>query len=81
MKKMMLVLAAALGLGALAGCGSSEECSAFSTVMSDKCTSAQACCTSSQCRYVVQPGDKEFKCDGTTCTSAATMLVNYCNGQ
>jgi hypothetical protein len=78
MKKMMMLLGC-LGMFALAGCGSSEKCSPFSAAATGltKCTNVQACCTDTQCRYTAD-GGKEWKCSGTDCTSAATMLVSDC---
>lgn len=78
MKRVLLGVFAATSV-LLAGCGSPEQCSGFTAAPSGgKCTQVQACCTSTQCRYTAA-GGKEWKCNGTDCTSAATQLVNDCS--
>jgi hypothetical protein len=45
---------------------------------SSACGTFQACCTVRQCYYVYD--GKEYQCDGTDCTDAATQLANdMCN--
>jgi hypothetical protein len=45
--------------------------------------SVQACCTGSQCKYVVGASDagtggQDFPCDGTNCLTATQRVRDYC---
>ena len=52
-----------------------EQCS-FAYTCSATGSEMEACCTSTQCRYLI--GDKEFLCDGLNCSDAAKKAVDYC---
>lgn len=73
--KALLLGFGLLGTMCLAGCGSSEECKAFTTCAKTG-EQVSACCTTSNCKYTV--GSKQFPCDGTDCASAAQSLTSYC---
>jgi hypothetical protein len=52
-----------------------EECA---NVRDCNGTAYDACCTPSQCKYVI--GDEEFICNSTSdCTDAAIDATAYCN--
>jgi hypothetical protein len=72
----MLVLMFAVGCGKeIAEIADPENCqNVYNCDYTDE--EIQACCTASQCRYIV--GDKEFTCDGTNCNDAAEDVANYC---
>ncbi len=69
-----LILAA--GLSACGGGGGNETCSGFGSACPAGGT-LQACCTSTQCRYVASDGSN-FPCNGTDCTSAAQKATMWC---
>ena len=72
-----IALVSALLSGLCMSCVAPEQCSPFTSGTFTKCTDVKACCTNIQCRYTAA-GGKEWKCDGTNCSSAATKLVNDC---
>jgi hypothetical protein len=52
-------------------CENVRDCSGTGTML-------QACCTPTQCKYVI--GDEEFPCDGLSCSSATASEANsYCD--
>ncbi len=79
MRTLYFLLALALGAPfvLMAACGDpTEQCSGYAFISCGS-RSVQACCTSTQCRYVVSDGTV-FECSGTNCNAAATSLASYC---
>ena len=54
-----------------ASCDSSLYCNNYNT-------SIKTCCTSTKCWY--ETNGNTFNCNGTSCSSAANSLANYCVG-
>lgn len=75
---LKLVFVLLLGSQLLA-CSAAEEvaasCSPAGSCPANGST-IQACCTSVECWYTA--GSSTFPCAGTSCTTAASNVVNYC---
>jgi hypothetical protein len=60
------------------GCKKKADCSAATALCGNH--TFTACCTSTDCYYMVDDNDK-VNCNGTDCEAAAIQLVNtYCTG-
>jgi hypothetical protein len=71
-------------------CGApGEQCQPTGIACAKGSLTVQACCTSSQCNYVVGASaadagpvaDKVFPCNGTNCQVAQNSVWNYCGQQ
>ena len=61
------------------GEGGEEYCSG-APLSHDGCESIEACCTTTQCRYLTDDGSS-FYCNGIDCYAAAEELATYCEDQ
>lgn len=81
MRSHPLLALVLLAVSAASGCGSSKEgCSEAEVPASARCATVYSCCTETECRYVVEPGDEEFECGGLVCDDVVAEVRAYCRG-